>query len=173
MSSSHLRSRFQNSPLSSLSGYLRSSNNHPSDHHSSGQAVYLQCQPLYRPPIGPHLAPNRLHQQAPWSSTDHCYRACHPPATPPSSGPGAPRLWVQAGPWRPVAHHTERRNSRPPVSQRLSRWGHLHVSIFTLVCIFSTPRNKQLVSCRDALTQYVLHACGCWCVQYISVHVPK
>lgn len=113
-----------------LLGYLRPTDNHPSDHHSSSQALHLQCQPLYRPASGPHLTPNRLHQQTSWSSTNHSHCAGHPPVTPPSSRLGAPCLWGQAGPWCPVALHSERRNSRPPMSQRISRWGLLHVHFF-------------------------------------------
>lgn len=122
--------------------FHRSSDHYSSDHHSSSQAFHLQCQPLYCPSSGPHITPNRIHQQAAWSSTNHSHCACHPPATPPSSRPRAPCLWGKAGPWCPVAHHTERRNSRPPVSQRISRWVHLHVYIFKRV-YFLTPWKKQ------------------------------
>lgn len=59
------------------------------------------------------------------------------------------------------------------MSQRISRWGHLHVSIFKLVCIFSTPRNKQHGCFMLKHTHTVCPPCLCLCVQYISVLVPK
>lgn len=106
---------------------LRPSDHHSSDHHTSSKAVYLQCQPLHHSPPASHLAPNRLHQQVPRPATDHSHCARHSPAASPSSRPRGSRMRGKAGPWRPVAHHAEGRNRRPPVSQRIFRWGHLHV----------------------------------------------
>lgn len=99
-----------------LLGYLRPADHHSSDHHSSSKAVHLQCEPLYCPPAGPHLAPNRFHQQESRSSTNHCYCACHPPATSPSSRLRATILRDEARPRCPVANNTARRNSGPSMS---------------------------------------------------------
>lgn len=151
-----------------LLDYLRPSHPPPRDHHSSSPALDLQCQPLYRPPSGPHLTPNRLHQQAPWSSPNHSHCACHSPATSPSSRPGEPYLWCQAGPRCPVAHHAARRNSRPPMSQRVSRWGRLYVYIILTGVHFFLSIKQSSSSCQSVLPGHVFV-----CMEYISQHVPK
>lgn len=101
--------------------HLRSSDHHPSDNHSSGQALHLQCQPHHCTPFGLHFSPSWVHQQTPRSSANHSHSACHPSAALPSSQLGASFLWDQVCPGCPVAHHTEGWNCGTPMSQRISR----------------------------------------------------
>lgn len=121
--------------LSSVSfWHLRSSDHHPSDNHSSSQALYLQCHPHHCSPFGLHFSPSWFHQQTPWSSANHSHSTCHPSATLPSSQPGASFLWDQARPRCPMAHHTEGWNCGTSMSQRISRWGQKVVYAIFFVC---------------------------------------